>query len=180
MNGEVPGGQIVGVDNYEIPIMAVEIERKFLLKNDAWKSEVTKVISYSQGYMTLEGEKNSIRVRTSSDQAWINFKSATLGMRRLEFEYPVPLEDAQVMLEQLCYKPLITKERHLVPYEQHTWEVDVFHGENEGLIVAEIELTVETEAFTYPDWLGREVTDDKRYYNVCLIHHPFKNWDKQV
>ncbi len=157
--------------------MAVEIERKYLLRDDAWKDEVTNIVAYSQGYMTLGGEKNSIRVRTASDQAWINFKSATLGMRRLEFEYPIPLGDAQEMLEQLCYQPIIEKERHFIVTTEHTWEVDVFHGENEGLVVAEIELQTETEEFIHPAWLGDEVTDDKRYYNVCLIDHPFKDWD---
>ena len=156
--------------------MAIEIERKFLLKNDLWKKEAINSEHYSQGYMTLDGEKNSIRVRLTGDKAWVNFKSATLGMSRLEFEYPVPVTDAQQMLDELCYTPVIDKERYFVKVEQHTWEIDVFHGENEGLVVAEIELKSETEDFARPAWLGQEVTDDKRYYNVCLIRHPFKDW----
>jgi len=157
--------------------MAVEIERKFLLINDQWKNEISHSECYKQGYMTLDGEKNSVRVRTTNDKAWVNFKSATLGMRRLEFEYPVPIIDAQEMLENLCYKPVLVKERHFVVYDSHTWEIDVFAGENAGLVVAEIELSSESEEFERPDWLGEEVTDDKRYYNVCLIRHPFKDWD---
>ncbi|VAW75738.1 Adenylate cyclase [hydrothermal vent metagenome] len=158
--------------------MAVEIERKFLLKDNRWQSEVRSSECYRQGYMSQEGQLNSVRVRATNDKAWINFKSATLGMRRLEFEYPIPIEDALQMLGQLCYQPIIEKERYFVDVDQHTWEIDVFHAENTGLVVAEIELKSETESFTKPAWLGEEVTDDKRYYNVCLLSHPFKDWDQ--
>ncbi len=158
--------------------MAVEIERKFLLKNNGWKSEVSHSECYRQGYMSQDGQLNSVRVRTTKDKAWINFKSATLGMRRLEFEYSIPIEDALQMLDQLCYQPILEKERYFVSFGQHTWEIDVFHAENSGLVVAEIELKTEIESFARPSWLGAEVTDDKRYYNVCLLRHPFKEWDQ--
>ena len=156
--------------------MAIEIERKFLLANDSWKQQAAAPSRYQQGYMTLDGEKNSVRVRLCDDKAWVNFKSATLGMRRLEFEYPVPVDDARQMLDNLCYSPQIEKDRYLVKYDNHTWEVDVFYGENDGLVVAEIELQSEDEQFKHPEWLGEEVTDDERYYNVCLIRNPYKNW----
>ncbi len=154
--------------------MATEIERKFLVSSDDWRIQVRKSVDMQQGYLSSNG-RSSIRIRVSDQAAFINIKSATLGVRRSEFEYPVPLPDAREMLT-LCEGALIDKTRHYIDFEGHTWEVDVFRGDNAGLVVAEIELGDETEPFVRPDWLGDEVSDDTRYYNVCLVSHPYKNW----
>lgn len=117
-----------------------------------------------------------MRIRIEGDKANINIKSAELAMRRMEYEYPIPLKDAQEMLDKLCEKSQIDKIRHKVHIGKHVWEIDEFFGDNQGLIVAEIELASEDETFDIPEWLGAEVTQDKRYYNVNLIKHPFKDW----
>jgi adenylate cyclase len=155
--------------------MATEIERKFLLLDDTWRSEIEKSICIRQGYLA-GSEKSSIRVRIAGDQANINIKSATLGVTRSEYEYPIPVNEANEILDLLCEGPLIEKTRYYVPHGNHCWEIDVFSGENDGLIVAEIELARVDEDFERPDWLGEEVSDDTRYYNVCLVKHPYKNW----
>jgi adenylate cyclase len=125
----------------------------------------------------LIGSKHaSVRVRIEGATARLNIKSATLGMRRQEYEYPIPLDDARALLTDLCEQPLIDKMRYLVPFAGHTWEVDVFAGDNAGLVVAEIELQDEAEPFARPAWLGAEVTEDPRYYNVSLVKHPYKDW----
>lgn len=155
--------------------MATEIERKFLIRDDRWRQQADAGQRMAQGY--LIGARNaSVRVRIEGDQANLNIKSATLGIYRQEYEYPIPLEDAREMLDNLCEKPVIEKVRYHVPYAGHVWEIDVFEGENAGLIVAEIELDSEDEAFEQPDWLGEEVSDDARYYNVSLVNHPYKDW----
>lgn len=155
--------------------MPREIERKFLLRNDSWRASVDATRRLVQGY--LPGmETASVRVRISGDDARLNIKSATLDVSRLEYEYPLPLEEAEEMLEQLCARPLIEKTRHYVPHAGHLWEVDVFAGDNAGLVVAEIELAAPDEAFERPPWVGDEVSDDPRYYNVSLVTHPFKDW----
>ncbi len=155
--------------------MAVEIERKFLLKNDQWRKGVTKVSHYRQGYLNSAG-KSSVRVRVADNKGWLNIKGATLGVVRAEYEYEIPLDEAMEMLKELCEKPLIEKSRHIVPHAGHVWEIDVFEGENRGLVVAEIELENETEPFERPQWIGEEVSDDPRYYNVCLIENPYSKW----
>ncbi len=155
--------------------MAIEIEKKFLVTNDAWRSHSYKEKSYIQGYFATD-PSCSIRVRLSNDQADLNIKSATLGITRTEYEYPVPVEEAREMLEHLCVRPLIEKTRHYVRIDQHLWEIDVFAGDNEGLIIAEIELKSPDESFAKPDWIGEEVSDDPRYYNVCLVSYPYKEW----
>ena len=155
--------------------MPIEIERKFLLKSAAWEAYADEGTQYSQGY--LVGSKDaSVRVRIQGERAYINIKSATIGITRQEYEYEIPLAEASEMLETLCEKPLITKVRYLIKNDNHVWEIDVFSGENEGLVVAEIELKDKDEKFTRPDWLGEEVSDDKRYYNVCLVKHPYQDW----
>lgn len=155
--------------------MAIEIERKFLVLNDSWKASAKPGISIKQGY--LAGSENaSVRIRIQDAAANINIKSATLGIRRDEFEYAIPLDEANYILQQLCQKPVIEKIRYLVMVEQHEWEIDVFEGENQGLVVAEVELTSEDEEFYKPDWLGPDVSDDPRYYNTCLVSHPYKDW----
>jgi adenylate cyclase len=155
--------------------MAIEIERKFLLINDDWRTQAAKPVRYRQGYL-VGSEKASVRVRIQGDKAFLNIKSATLGIYRQEYEYPIPMDEAEKMLDDLCEKPLIEKNRYFIKQNQHTWEIDEFFGENQGLIVAEIELASETEAFNKPSWLGQEVSDDRRYYNVCLVKHPYKDW----
>lgn len=154
--------------------MALEIERKFLLRNDAYKAASEK-IPIKQGYV-LGYELISVRIRLMGDAAFLAIKSATVSATRQEFEYPVPLDDANEMLSNLCHGPIIEKDRYLVNYKGNVWEVDVFHGDNEGLVIAEIELDSEEQSFEKPDWIGEEVTADPRYYNVNLIKNPYKNW----
>lgn len=155
--------------------MPVEIERKFLIKNDSWWPAVSHSTQIRQAYLAPPS-KASVRIRVEGDKANINIKSATLGMERMEYEYPIPKQEALEMLDNLCDKPQISKNRHRVQYGNHTWEIDEFFGDNAGLIVAEIELNAADEAFEIPDWLGKEVTDDKRYYNVSLAKYPYKDW----
>ena len=156
--------------------MAQEIERKFLLLNGQWRTEARPGVYMSQGYMG-DAKKASVRVRVEGDKANINIKSATLGISRTEYEYEIPLDDALEMLNQLCEKPLIEKTRYKVDVGEHTWEVDVFEGDNQGLVVAEVELASEEQSFVMPAWAGKEVSADPRYYNVCLVKHPYKDWD---
>lgn len=155
--------------------MAIEIEHKFLLKNDDWRKAVYKSIDYKQGYLSAQ-PTSSIRVRIAQQNAWLNIKSATIGNQRLEFEYPIPVMDAKVIIDSLCVKPLVEKTRHFVKVDQHVWEIDEFKGDNEGLIVAEIELGKSDECFQKPHWLGQEVTQNLRYYNNNLTLNPYKNW----
>lgn len=155
--------------------MATEIERKFLLSNDSWRAQAGQSEIMRQGY--LAGSKHaSVRVRISGDQANLNIKSATLGVSRQEYEYSIPLDDANEILDTLVDGPLIEKTRYYVTHGAHVWEIDVFDGDNQGLVVAEIELEHPDETFVRPDWLGEEVSGDSRYYNVSLVRHPFKDW----
>ena len=153
--------------------MAIEIERKFLLKNDAWRAQAQRSVRMVQAY--LGGERCSVRVRIEGEAAFLNLKSKDLGAKRLEFEYPVPVDEAEAMLAAFG-GPQVAKTRHYVVRGAHTFEIDVFSGDNAGLVVAEIELAAEDEAFERPDWLGAEVTDDPRYYNVALARNPFSTW----
>jgi len=155
--------------------MPIEIERKFLLSNNTWRDEVVKSSRIRQGYMGII-DKASVRIRIQGDKANINVKSATLDIRRMEYEYEIPLDEAEEMLDQLCNQPQIDKTRFIVKRDGHVWEIDEFYGDNEGLTVAEVELGSEDEAVIKPDWIGEEVTTDPRYYNVSLIKHPFKEW----
>jgi adenylate cyclase len=155
--------------------MAREIERKFLLRDARWREAVTRSVLMRQGYLG-SSPAVSIRVRVAGDEAWLNFKSATLGVARHEFEYAIPRADADDMLALFCAGRCLDKTRHCVPWGAHWWEIDEFHGANAGLIVAEIELDAEDEVFETPPWLGAEVSDDRRYYNVCLIDRPYSKW----
>ncbi|VAW69451.1 hypothetical protein MNBD_GAMMA10-1057 [hydrothermal vent metagenome] len=155
--------------------MPVEIERKFLLANDDWREQVVRSHRIRQGYLG-KMDKASVRIRVQGEKANINVKSAELGMRRMEYEYEIPLPEAEQMLEQLCEHPQVDKTRYIVEVGQHTWEIDEFYGDNEGLMVAEIELDREDEKFEKPVWAGKEVTEDPRYYNVNLVCHPFRQW----
>jgi len=155
--------------------MPIEIERKFLLSSDKWRDEVIRSSRIRQGYMG-KIDKASVRIRVQGDKANINIKSATLDIRRMEYEYEIPLGEAEEMLDQLCNQPQIDKTRFIVEQGKHTWEIDEFYGDNQGLLVAEVELGSEDEEIIKPDWIGDEVTGDPRYYNVSLIKHPFKAW----
>ena len=155
--------------------MATEIERKFLLTSDSWRDDADAGTHFRQGYL-IGAERASVRVRIEGESANINIKSATLGVERMEYEYPIPLADAQELLDTLCEQPQIEKTRYHVPFGDHLWEVDVFAGDNEGLVVAEVELKSADEAFAMPSWAGEEVSHDTRYYNVCLVKHPYSEW----
>jgi adenylate cyclase len=155
--------------------MAVEIERKFLLISDNWRAQVTSSSQLTQGYLH-NSAKSSIRVRIDNDRADINIKTGKISVERQEFEYSVPVSEAREMLLHLVDGPLIEKTRHHVMHNGHHWDIDEFHGDNRGLVVAEIELETIDEAFDLPDWAGQEVSDDPRYYNVNLILHPYKDW----
>jgi len=155
--------------------MASEIERKFLLAHDGWRQEVSASERLTQGYLSRDAHA-AIRVRIHGEAAELNVKSTHDGIHRHEFEYPVPLEDARDMLEHVALRPLIDKTRHLVRRGGHLWEIDEFHGENAGLIVAEIELGSADEPFERPDWLGEEVSTDTRYFNSSLSEKPYSTW----
>ncbi|MEM9301171.1 MAG: CYTH domain-containing protein [Pseudomonadota bacterium] len=155
--------------------MAREIERKFLLASDEWRAEADAGAGMRQGYLAAEAER-SVRVRIVAGRATMTIKGAAEGLVRLEFEYAIPLADAAEMLDRLALRPCIEKTRFLVPCGGHVWEIDVFEGDNAGLIVAEIELNEPDEAFDRPSWLGDEVTDDPRYLNASLARHPYSCW----
>ena len=151
-----------------------EIERKFLVNSLDWKKEAEGIL-YRQGYITTQ-VNGTVRVRIIGDRGILTIKGKSIGAKRLEFEYDIPLEEAKVMLDELCQKPLIEKYRYKINVGKHVYEVDEFLGENEGLIIAEVELTTESEAFQKPNWLGKEVTDDNRYFNSNLVEHPYQKW----
>nr|VFK31061.1 MAG: adenylate cyclase [Candidatus Kentron sp. MB] len=155
--------------------MPTEIERKFLVINDSWRQQASKGVHYQQGYFP-HAETCSVRIRIAGDKATLNIKGATLHVTRDEYEYPIPLNDAKEMLARFCERPFIEKTRYLVKNGAHLWEIDVFEGENAGLIVAEIELSREEEEFEIPSWAGQDVSNEARYYNVCLRQHPYKDW----
>jgi adenylate cyclase len=154
--------------------MAKEIERKFLVADDSWRSGSTGC-RYTQGYLSRHPER-IVRVRQAGNSACITIKGITRGTTRQEFEYSIPNSDAQALME-LCLRPLIEKIRYVVEYRGKRWEVDEFYGDNQGLVLAEIELTREDEAFELPPWIGEEVSHDARYFNANLVEHPFKRWN---
>ncbi len=159
--------------------MGIEIERKFLLRNDNWKSLVTETHVIKQGYLQSgldASQKSSVRIRISNKQANINIKSVELSTIRQEFEYDIPLHDAEQMLSTLCSDVIIEKTRYHVPFASHLWEVDIFAGANDGLEMAEIELLSIDETFEIPEWIGEEVSNDERYYNIYLLKHPYYEW----
>ncbi|MDP3856305.1 MAG: CYTH domain-containing protein [Stagnimonas sp.] len=156
--------------------MAIEIERKFLVRNDGWRAQVQKSIPMRHGYLAPLGGKASVRVRVEGEVGKLNVKAAKVGMSRAEYEYEIPAAEAEEMLASLC-SGLILKTRHYLRLGPHVWEIDVFEGDNAPLIVAEIELGAEDETFDKPEWLGREITEDRRYYNHALSVTPYKTWD---
>lgn len=164
--------------------MGIEIERKYLLAGDGWRSSVVRSVRMAQAYINdmaamRDGRQNaSVRVRIAGDQAFLNLKSREAGPSRQEFDYPIPVADAEALLA-LCVGGRIEKTRHYIPWHGLTWEVDEFAGDNDGLVVAELELPTVDTAFDRPDWLGREVTDLVRYYNLALAERPFSRWSAQ-
>jgi adenylate cyclase len=154
--------------------MGVEIERKFLVRNDQWK-KLGVPVSIRQGYLSSHPDR-IVRVRMQGATAVLTIKGRTIGTTRGEWEYPIPVEDAQKFLDDLCEKPIIEKVRYRITCEGMLWEIDEFFGENQGLVVAEIELLAEDQVFTKPDWIGDEVTHDNRYANANLLRHPFGKW----
>jgi adenylate cyclase len=155
--------------------MGLEIERKFLVSNDAWRRAARGRELLRQGYLA-NNSRCSVRVRTAETQAWISVKAMTQGIARAEYEYAIDPNDAQAMLSDLCEPPLIEKWRYDVPHGHHAWEVDEFLGENATLIVAELELASVDESFERPEWLGMEVTADRRFYNFSLASHPWRRF----
>lgn len=156
--------------------MGREIERKFLLKNDNWRG-LAQGTPYRQGYLNAQ-KGCTVRVRIMGGIGVITIKGPAVAGVRPEYEYEIPVSDANEMLDNLCLKPLIEKIRYKIPYGSFTWEVDEFEGLNAGLIVAEIELAAVDQKFPRPDWIGAEVTDDPRYYNASLVRTPYKDWPK--
>ena len=154
--------------------MGREIERKFLVTGDAWRAGATG-IRYRQGYLSTDPER-TVRVRIEGTKAKLTVKGPNRGASRDEFEYDIPTADADQMLNERCLKPLIEKTRYPIPFGGRTWEVDVFAGDNRGLVVAEVELQSENEQVELPPWVSREVTDDPRYYNSNLARTPFTSW----
>lgn len=153
--------------------MGIEIERKFLVVNDEWRSATP--VYFCQGYLN-RGKGRTVRVRVAGEQGFLTIKGATSGISRSEFEYEIPLADAK-QLFALCDGPLIEKYRRKITHEGMLWEVDEFLGDNQGLVVAEIELESENQQFTKPNWLGVEVTQDNRYYNSALSLNPYNSWN---
>jgi adenylate cyclase len=156
--------------------MALEIERKYLIDLEKI-SPLENGIRIKQGYLSTD--KNTVvRVRTKNDKAYLTIKGSNSGIARLEFEYEIPLDEANEMIEKLCQKPVIDKTRYIINHENYTWEVDIFYGDNEGLIVAEVEFSSEDEKINLPLWIKEEVSHDERYYNSNLMKHPYKDWSK--
>jgi len=156
--------------------MGVEIERKYLLNGDDWRNLAEGTL-YRQGYLCSRKER-TVRVRTIADKGFLTIKGVSVGMTRPEYEYEIPLEDAVVLLDELCEKPLIEKKRSKIEFAGFIWEVDEFFGDNEGLIVAEIELESEKQQFEKPSWVGAEVSGDSRYFNSNLSKNPYSSWGK--
>jgi CYTH domain-containing protein len=153
--------------------MASEIERKFLIADDSWR-DGTAGVRIAQGYLSLDPDR-TVRVRLAGDNAWLTIKGRSEGITRAEFEYAIPKDDARMLLE-MCLPSVIDKTRHEVSYGGLLWEIDVFHGDNEGLVVAEVELADESVSPELPPWAGAEVSSDARYFNSCLAALPYARW----
>jgi len=155
--------------------VGVEIERKFRVTSDAWRASVAGSVRYQQGYLS-RSPTAAIRVRTDGERAYLNIKSTTDGVTRLEYEYPIPLADAEELLARVALRPLIVKTRHYVDFAGRRWEIDVFEAENAGLVIAEVELEAADADVVLPPWVGREVSADPRYYNSSLSERPYSEW----
>ncbi|MBI5218090.1 MAG: CYTH domain-containing protein [Bacteroidia bacterium] len=154
--------------------MPIEIERKFLTKSDEWKKPAEGVF-YKQGYLLRTREK-SVRIRIIKDKAFLTIKGSKQGITRDEYEYEIPYQDALELLRNYCNNQYIEKTRYKISYKNKTWEVDEFHGKNQGLILAEIELSHTGESFEKPPWIAEEVTHEPRYFNTSLIEKPYCEW----
>jgi adenylate cyclase len=154
--------------------MSKEIERKFLVRDNTWRGQDGGK-RYRQGYLSTVKER-TVRVRTTGDKGFITIKGISVGATRSEYEYDIPLADANEMLDRLCERPLVEKTRYRVSHEGLVWEIDEFEGVNRGLIIAEVELEDETQSVTLPGWIGQEVTGDARYFNANLVANPFSQW----
>ena len=152
--------------------MGVEIERKFLVVGEGWRQAAG--VAYAQGYLNRDAER-TVRVRIAGERAFLTVKGASRGATRAEFEYPIPVADAEQLLP-MCDGPVLRKLRRVLRIDGATWEVDEFLGDNAGLVVAEIELESEAQPFARPGWLGREVTGDPRYFNSNLVANPYRRW----
>ena len=154
--------------------MAIEIEKKFLVKHIPY-NQIEYSHKITQGYI-LRDQKKVIRVREKGDEFYITIKGNNIGISRLEFEYKIPEKDALDLFQNFCEIGLIKKTRHYVHFKKHLWEIDEFHDQNQGLIIAEIELKSEDEKFHIPNWIFKEVTTQSKYYNINLIKNPYCNW----
>lgn len=154
--------------------MGVEIERKFLVSGTGWQDS-SRVTRFRQGYLSTEPER-SVRVRLAEDRAFLTIKGKSVDAERAEYEYPLPVADAVELLDELCLKPLIEKDRYLVRHAGLTWEVDVFLGANAGLVLAEVELESADQEIDLPPWVGTEVTSDRRFFNLYLVQNPYTSW----
>jgi adenylate cyclase len=158
--------------------MSMEIERKFLVANDGWRDLATRRVAIRQAYLT-SNDKVSLRVRTKDDgSATVTIKTREAKLRRLELEYPVPALEAESLISLRCGS-LIEKERFIVPYAGCTWEIDLFAGENAGLVIAEVELQSESQQVDLPPWVGAEITGRNEYYNSSLALRPFGRWQSE-
>jgi len=155
--------------------MAQEIERKFLLRDASWQETAGAGTRYRQGYLCTDRNR-VVRVRIEGDRGVLTIKGERVGVSAPEYQYPIPLADAEELLDRLCLRPLIEKVRYEVEYGGLTWEIDVFEGENQGLVVAEVELESEDQEVPLPPWAGLEVSADRRYSNASLVHAPFTTW----
>ena len=160
--------------------MGVEIERKFLLASDNWRAGAAGGVRILQGYFPRTPDGPTVRVRIAGDRAFLTVKGAAKNFARSEFEYAIPVADAEAMLREFCGERLVEKVRYLVPFAGATWEVDEYLGENEGLLTAELELDSPDASFVPPPWLGREVSRDRRYTNGSLSGNPYRHWADTV
>lgn len=158
--------------------MSIEIERKYLIKNDKWRKHVKEDQHITQGYIKTADATVRIRCYKDNRSAVITVKGKRDGISRLEFEYQIPYADAREMQDKLCQARLVEKTRHLIEYDGMIWELDEFHGDNEGLFVAEIELASEEQAYKLPKWVGKDVSYENRYRNSRLCINPYKDWKK--
>ena len=155
--------------------MPQEIERKFLVGDDSWRAAADAGTRYRQGYLSTDPQR-IVRVRVGGEKAFVTIKGIARGIARDEYEYPIPVADAEAMLDALALRPLIEKVRHHVRHAGHLWEVDVFAGDNAGLVVAEVELPSEDTPVELPPWVGAEVSHDPRYSNAALVERPYSKW----
>jgi CYTH domain-containing protein len=155
--------------------MGVEIEKKFLLKDDSWRKQATTSMHYRQGYLSSQSGR-VVRIRTVEEKAYLTIKGKSVGAVRSEYEYEIPYEEAVEILSQVCEKPIIEKIRYKIMYQGLLWEIDEFEAENKGLVIAEVELEDEHQTINLPPWIGEEVTLQDKYYNASLIKNPFSAW----